>query len=63
MSSLHRWEDGVGRMSHHKKIFDESGVEIGYLRITNAGYIMSAWFVFVGYPEGQLLFNNQEEEE
>lgn len=49
-------------MSHHKKIFDEKGTEIGYLRITNDGYVISAWIIFVGYHSGQLLKNSEEEE-
>lgn len=50
-------------MSHHKKIFDGDGVEIGYLRICNDGYVMSAYLVFVGYSEGQLLKNVKLQEE
>jgi len=49
-------------MSHYKKVFDSNGVEIGHLRIKNNGYIISAWFGFVGYPDGQLLHNLEEEE-
>jgi len=29
--------------SHHMMVYDETGMEIGYLRITNDGEIYSAW--------------------
>jgi hypothetical protein len=30
-------------MSHHKLIYDKDGNDIGFLRITNEGEVLSVW--------------------
>ncbi len=31
-------------MSHHEGIYNKNGEEIGYLRITNEGEVISIWY-------------------
>jgi hypothetical protein len=55
---------GGRRMSHHKKIFDSNGEEIGYLRITNSGYVISVMIMGCDFaPSIQLCHNEMGEEE
>jgi len=51
-------------MSHHKKIFDSNGEEIGYLRITNSGYVISVMIMGCDFTPGiQICHNELGEEE
>lgn len=36
-------------MSHHKPIYDKDGDEVGFLRITNEGEVLSVWINTNGF--------------
>lgn len=36
-------------MSHHKPIYDKDGEEVGFLRITNSGEVLSVWINSNGF--------------